>query len=114
MPRAIVACKSYTVSYLRLWPLTVIIAHWFKWTRSTAFRIMPSTLSIGGTVFPATFRNLNATLRNKLNNLLLTQWANNRNESMHRFKWSTRIIAFVLFFALGIINLVCDVVVCTR
>jgi hypothetical protein len=35
-------------------------------------------------------------------------------ESVHRFKWSMRIIAFILMVILGIMNLVCKVFARTR
>jgi MFS family permease len=40
--------------------MTSIIAHWFKRRRSTALGIMSFASSIGGTVFPVAFRNLNS------------------------------------------------------
>jgi len=64
-----------------------IIAHWFKKRRSTALGFVAFASSIGGMVFSVAFRNLYHTVG---------------------FKWSMRIIAFVLMVALGIANLVRD------
>ncbi|KAF8488310.1 MFS general substrate transporter [Russula emetica] len=65
-------------------PVISIVAHWFKRRRSTAFGIISFASSVGGTVFPVAFRNLNVTIG---------------------FKWSMRIIALLLMFVLGIMNL---------
>ncbi|KAH9966149.1 MFS general substrate transporter [Russula compacta] len=65
-------------------PVMSIIAHWFKRRRSTAMGIVAFTSSIGSTLFPVAFHNLNVTVG---------------------FKWSMRIIAFILMFVLGITNL---------
>ncbi|KAH9981764.1 MFS general substrate transporter [Russula compacta] len=65
-------------------PVTSIIAHWFKRRRSTALGVVSFTSSIGSTVFPVAFHNLNVTVG---------------------FKWSMRIIAFILMLVLGITNL---------
>ncbi|KAI9459461.1 MFS general substrate transporter [Lactarius psammicola] len=65
-------------------PVMSVIAHWFKKRRSTAFGIIAFASSIGGTVFPVLFRNLLVTVG---------------------FKWTMRIIASVLFLAMGITNL---------
>lgn len=35
-----------------------IVAHWFKKRRGTAMGVIAFVSSIGGTVFPITFRNL--------------------------------------------------------
>ena len=35
-------------------------------------------------------------------------------DSMPRFKWSMRVIAFLLMFVLGIMNLVCNIVTVGR
>ena len=58
--------------------------------------------SIGGTVFPVAFRNLHDTVGYALTAIRQRSLA----ESAHRFKWTMRIIAFVLMFVLGIANLV--------
>lgn len=65
-------------------PMTSIIAHWFKSRRSTALGIMSFASSIGATMFSVAFRNLHASVG---------------------FKWSMRIISFVLILILGIMNL---------
>ncbi|KAH9993846.1 major facilitator superfamily domain-containing protein [Russula vinacea] len=65
-------------------PVIGIVSHWFKKRRSTALGIISFASSISGTVFPVVFRNLNVTIG---------------------FKWSMRIIAFILMFVLGIMNL---------
>ncbi|KAI0306291.1 MFS general substrate transporter [Multifurca ochricompacta] len=62
-------------------PVMSVVAHWFKKRRSTAMGVVAFASSIGGTVLPIAFRNLNATVG---------------------FKWSMRIIAFVLMFSLGL------------
>ncbi|KAI9446199.1 MFS general substrate transporter [Lactarius indigo] len=65
-------------------PVMGVIAHWFKKRRSTALGIIAFASSIGGTVFPTVFRNLLVTVG---------------------FKWTMRIIASILFLAMGITNL---------
>ncbi|KAH9955222.1 MFS general substrate transporter [Russula dissimulans] len=65
-------------------PVMSIIAHWFKKKRGTALGFIAFASSIGGTVFPVAFRNLHDTVG---------------------FKWSMRIMAFMLLFVLGIANL---------
>ncbi|KAI9511091.1 MFS general substrate transporter [Russula earlei] len=65
-------------------PVMSVIAHWFKTRRSTALGIVAFASSVGGTVFPVAFRNLHMAVG---------------------FKWAMRIIAFILMFVLGIVNL---------
>ncbi|KAI0306270.1 MFS general substrate transporter [Multifurca ochricompacta] len=65
-------------------PVMSVVAHWFKKRRSTAMGVVAFASSIGGTVLPIAFRNLNATVG---------------------FKWSMRIIAFALMSSLGITTL---------
>ena len=43
-------------------PVISIVAHWFKRRQSTAFGIISFASSIGGTVFPVAFRNLNVAI----------------------------------------------------
>jgi len=43
-------------------PMMGIIAHWFKRRRSTALGIVACMASIGGTLLPIAFRNLNVTV----------------------------------------------------
>ncbi|KAI9446197.1 MFS general substrate transporter [Lactarius indigo] len=65
-------------------PVMSVVAHWFKKRRSTALGIVAFASSIGGTAFPALFRNLLVTVG---------------------FKWTVRIIASILVLAMGITNL---------
>ncbi|KAH9180805.1 MFS general substrate transporter [Lactarius sanguifluus] len=65
-------------------PVMSVIAHWFKKRRSTALGIVASASPIGGTIFPIVFRNLLATVG---------------------FKWTMRVIALIVFLAMGITNL---------
>ncbi|KAI0263412.1 MFS general substrate transporter, partial [Gloeopeniophorella convolvens] len=65
-------------------PTMGVIAHWFKKKRSTAMGVVAFGSSMGGTVFPIAFRNLNIAVG---------------------FKWTMRIIGFILIFTLGIANL---------
>jgi len=61
-----------------------VIAHWFNKRRSTALGIIAFASSIGGTVFPAVFRNFLITVG---------------------FKWTMRIIASILILSMGVTNL---------
>jgi len=65
-------------------PVMSIIAHWFKKRRGTALGVVAFASSIGGTLFPVVFRNLT---------------------DIVGFKWTMRTIAFILMFALTIMNL---------
>ncbi|KAH9079675.1 major facilitator superfamily domain-containing protein, partial [Lactarius deliciosus] len=65
-------------------PVMSVIAHWFKKRRSTVLGIITSASPIGGTIFPIVFRNLLPTVG---------------------FKWTMRIIALIVFLAMGITNL---------
>ncbi|KAI0063412.1 MFS general substrate transporter [Artomyces pyxidatus] len=65
-------------------PTMGIVAHWFKKRRSTALGIIACGSSVGGTVFPIAFRNLTISVG---------------------FKWTMRIIGFILVLTLGVANL---------
>ncbi|KAI0310462.1 MFS general substrate transporter [Amylostereum chailletii] len=66
-------------------PTMGVIGHWFKKRRSTALGLSSLGSSTGGTLFPIIFRNLTIAVG---------------------FKWTMRIIAFILLAFLGIANLV--------
>ena len=81
-----------------------IVAHWFKRRRSTALGVVAFVSSVGGTVFPVIFQSLKGTVGYVTNHDLSI----NLTEFVHRFKWTMRIIAFILMFVLVIMNLVCN------
>ena len=86
-----------------------IVAHWFKHRRSTALGIISFVSSIGGTVLPVAFRNLNVAIGYAP--VIICRYTvihfNRLAKLVHRFKWSLRIIAIILMIVLGIMNLVC-------
>ncbi|KAI9464986.1 MFS general substrate transporter [Lactarius psammicola] len=67
-------------------PAMCVIAHWFKKRRSTALGITAFASSIGGTVFPSSISQLAPNIP-------------------YSFKWTMRIVASILFLAMGVTNL---------
>ncbi|KAH9066391.1 MFS general substrate transporter [Lactarius vividus] len=80
----LVACTTLISGGLIFGPVMSVIAHWFKKRRSTVLGIVGCASPIGGTIFPIVFRNLLATVG---------------------FKWTMRVIASIVFLAMGITNL---------
>ncbi|KAJ7235599.1 MFS general substrate transporter [Mycena haematopus] len=65
-------------------PTLAVVSHWFKRRRSTALGIVAAGGSVGGLVIPITVQNL------------LPQIG---------FRWTTRVVALMLLFTTGIMNL---------
>ncbi|KAA1469292.1 MFS general substrate transporter [Dentipellis sp. KUC8613] len=65
-------------------PTFGVLSHWFKKRRGFALGISACGSSIGGTVFPIMFRNLQVSIG---------------------FKWTMRVFGFILMFTMGISNL---------
>ncbi|TFY71554.1 hypothetical protein EVG20_g1440 [Dentipellis fragilis] len=65
-------------------PTLGVISHWFKKRRGFALGISACGSSIGGTVFPIMFHNLQVSIG---------------------FKWTMRVFGFILMFTMGISNL---------
>jgi MCP family monocarboxylic acid transporter-like MFS transporter 10 len=68
-------------------PTISIVSHWFKRKRSTALGIVACGSSLGGTIFPIAFNNLVQEVG---------------------FKWTMRIIGFMLLALLAIPNIVSE------
>ncbi|KAF7335660.1 MFS general substrate transporter [Mycena venus] len=65
-------------------PTLAIVSHWFRRRRSTALGIVAAGASVGGLVIPIMVQNLIPRIG---------------------FRWTTRVVALMLFFTTGIMNL---------
>ncbi|KAA1469294.1 MFS general substrate transporter [Dentipellis sp. KUC8613] len=65
-------------------PVLSIVSHWFKKRRGIALGITACGSSIGGTIFPIMFRNLQVSIG---------------------FKWTMRVFGFILIFTIGVSNI---------
>ena len=88
-------------------PTVSVISHWFRKRRSEAMGIVAVGSSIGGTIFPIVFRNLVGQVGYFASRLYYTNGVLIYFCSCHfRFKWTMRIIGFILMAIIAIPNLV--------
>ncbi|TFY81410.1 hypothetical protein EWM64_g2605 [Hericium alpestre] len=83
-------------------PVVSIVSQWFKKKRGIALGINACGSSIGGTIFPIMFRNLQTEVGYALRYALV---ALSFIFNFRRFKWTMRIFGFLLMFTLGFANL---------
>lgn len=83
-----------------------VLSHWFKRRRATALGVLAFGASIGGTILPIVFRDVEVRIGYVARRPLLFM-SLNILAPIFRFKWTMRAFALILLFFMTIGNLVC-------